>query len=392
MTARLIYHTPESIAGGVSPFDIAISEMIKNEDLRIACPYIGLSYFERMIEKCGSWRLITDVQELLRSNGGDSRDQIVQLILANPERVRHCKDLHAKVLIGQRQALTGSANFTTKGITGRVEVSVLFEVGEQVDELRAWFDLLWSQTKPVLPADLRAYAVTTPQPAWLGAIAPLPCDFPGVAATLLHTAMPPGGSPDAEARLIECLRQAPDRQWADSFLDMANDLLNVTGLQNDDPRLDMAIRREKFLAITIGCRIVLAAFRVDKVQDWEGWKWLMPNYVKPPSHAVVELILPASLAPHIEGLQEAIRHGSYDPRFSGETRENVPRFVSFSKPSVFGFSAEVIEAWKKASLVESDNQDRSNFKKYHQPFFHRAVTDLAYRHRLLDRVFEEATA
>ena len=392
MTARLIYHTPESMAGGVSPFDIAISEMTENEDLRIACPYIGLPYFERMIEKCSSWRLITDVQEWLRSNGGDSRDQIVELILANAERVRHCEDLHAKVLIGERQALTGSANFTMKGITGRVEVSVLFEAGEQVDELRAWFDLLWSETKPVLPADLRAYAVTTPQPDWSRPIAPLPCDFPGVAATLLHTAVALGGSPDAESRLIECLRQAPDRRWADSFLDMANDLLNVTHLQNDDPRLDMAIRREKFLAITIGCRMVLAAFRVDKVQDWEGWKWLVPNYVKPPNHAAVELILPTSMAPHIEGMQDAIRHGSYDPRFSGETRENVPRFVSFSKPSVFGFSPDVIEAWKQASRAECDNQRISNFRKFHQPIFHRAVTDLAYRHRLLDRAFEEITA
>lgn len=142
MTVRLIYHTPESMDGGVSPFDATITDMVEGSELQIACPYLGLSYLQRVIERSSGWRLLTDVEEWLASHAHESRTRIVDFILANRERVRHCKDLHAKVLIAGTRALTGSANFTDKGITGRVEVSVLFDCCEQVEELRAWFELL----------------------------------------------------------------------------------------------------------------------------------------------------------------------------------------------------------------------------------------------------------
>ena len=112
--------------------------MVEGQELCIACPYLGLSYLQRILERANGWRLLTDVQEWLSSHSLDSRGRIVNFVVANTQRIRHCKDLHAKVLIAGTRALAGSANFTDKGVTGRVEVPVLFDGCEEVDELRAW--------------------------------------------------------------------------------------------------------------------------------------------------------------------------------------------------------------------------------------------------------------
>ena len=46
---KLIYHDKESSTRGVSPFDKAVTEIIKNRDISIVCPYIGIDYFDRII-------------------------------------------------------------------------------------------------------------------------------------------------------------------------------------------------------------------------------------------------------------------------------------------------------------------------------------------------------
>ncbi len=384
MTARLIYHTPDSMTGAASPFDTAIMDMTEGQDLQIACPYLGLSYVQRIIERSNAWRLLTDVQEWLTSQDHESRGRIVDFILANRQRVRHCKDLHAKVLIAGTQALTGSANFTEKGITRRVEVSVLFDGCEQVEELRVWFDMLWDCTTPVAEADLRSCATTIPPPVPSVSTILLPCAFPGITSQLRRL-QSVCGSPDAEKRLVIRLRLAPDRQWAESWLDLAKELIEVAGLVEDDDRLVMSIPQGNFLPVTINRRYVLTAFRIDEGQHEKSW--LMPDYTNPPGHAVVELILPSSLKDRIDYLPGAIRHSSFDPGFSGETADNVPRFVSFSMASKFNFDPKVLEGWQEAILDECKHQRLSNFRKYHEPAVYRAATDLEYRKRLLDRTF-----
>lgn len=365
MSAKLIYHTSDSMTGGVSPFDLAVLDMVEGEKVCIACPYLGLSYLERIIERGSGWRLLTDVQEWLASHSHESRTRIVEFILTNHERVRHCKDLHAKVLIAGSKALIGSANFTEKGITGRVEVSVLFKECEQVEELQAWFELVWSQTRPVPANSLRLCVSSLPPPATSSAQSMLPCSFPGVSSRL-HPFGAVSGSENAENDLIERLRQAPDRKWAESYLDLAKELVEITGLGNDDPRLVMSLRQGKFLPVTINRRYVLAA---------------------PLGQAVVELILPASMKAQIEKLPGVIRHGSFAPGFSRETNDNVPRFVSFSMAPKFNFSPEVLEGWQQTLLAERDHGRASPSRRFHEPTVYRAVMDLAFRRHVLDRAF-----
>lgn len=237
---------------------------------------------------------------------------------------------------------------------------------------------------PVVETDLRSCVATMPQPAPSSDTIPLPCTFPGVVAKLRQLDLV-GGSADAEARLIARLRLAPDRQWAESWLDLAKELVEVAGLDADDARLVMSLPQGKFLPITINRRYVLTAFRIDEGQHEK--RWLIPDYNDPPGHAVVELILPASMKDRIDELPGVIRHSSFDPGFAGETADNVPRFISFSAASKFNFAPEVLEGWQEAVLSECDHQRISNFRKYHEPVVYRAATDLDYRRLLLDRAF-----
>ena len=97
---ELIYHTNESISGGISPFDKTIRKICKNQKVHITCPYISIDYIQNILELCPEWKLISDIIEWLRSNTDDSRRKIINFVIDNKDRIRHYPDLHAKVIIG----------------------------------------------------------------------------------------------------------------------------------------------------------------------------------------------------------------------------------------------------------------------------------------------------
>ncbi len=209
MSAELIYHKLDNKHGSVSPFDAAIMGMAEGQELFIACPYLGLDYLNRIVAKADRWRLLTDIEAWLGvSKTAKERKRIKVFILANGEKVHHCKELHAKVLIVGTQALVGSANFTAKGVLKNVELGVRFQDCKQIKELREWFDQLWGMTKPVGNTELHLYVASMPTPAPLSGIVHLKSAFPGIRSTPAQLG-PHNENADAEARLIQCLRCAP---------------------------------------------------------------------------------------------------------------------------------------------------------------------------------------
>ncbi len=384
MPTNLVYHTLETAQNGTSPFDATIMEMVEANDLQITAPYLGLEYLERMIHECNSWQLITDIQAMLSTQSVAKREGFIEFIIANKAMIHHCKDLHAKVLIAGNRALVGSANFTDKGITKRVEMSVSFEDSPEVTVLKSWFNLLWSQTACVEESDLQAFAASLPSPTPAPSTFSLPCAHPGVRSRLLQTSANTG-DPNAEERLIAHLRLAPSRKWADSWLSLANDLIETTRLGPDDDRLVMSLPIGNFLPITINRRYVLCAFR--KVGEGSRRKVLNAENLKSNDRETVELILPADMKSRIPHLSNVIRHSWFDPGFRGETDENVPQFASFSVPEEFEFAPEVLEAWRAACVAECDHQRISNFRRFHEPVVYRAVVDTGYRRNVLDRAF-----
>ncbi len=146
MTVELVYHRE---GDATSPFDARAIGIARNADLRIACPYLTLDYLRRLIGVSASWRLLTEIEEWLASLGRDERRSARDFIVENERQIRHAAGLHAKVLIGARGALIGSANFTTSGIQRRTEMAVFVDDEPNQLELVNWFDAQWNQAKHI---------------------------------------------------------------------------------------------------------------------------------------------------------------------------------------------------------------------------------------------------
>lgn len=152
--ATLLYHL-----NGVteSPFDAAIVRVARSGPVRIVSPYIGVTYLQRIVSISPGWRLLSDVEEWLRSLSTRDRPKAWVFIRENLEQIHHVPALHAKAVIADSLAVMGSANLTHKGILGRTELGMLLDDPALVTELCIWFDGLWAITTPPLVDEASAF-------------------------------------------------------------------------------------------------------------------------------------------------------------------------------------------------------------------------------------------
>jgi len=349
--AELIYHNP-SDRSGQSPFDASIREITNGGEVLIACPYIALDYLEEITDQADSWFLLTDVGEWLSIHNRSNREAIQNFLIDHRDQVRHVKNLHAKVVLGNDQALIGSANFTTKGLTGRTEMSVLIDEQDMVDELTDWFETVWSVYNPPEIDRVKTYVETTddaPSPAQTQSTVSFPSDkSPGTAS--LNTSsgtedaidIEPG---DSHADLVQRVAEAPSPEWAYSYLKLANELLSEIGLSNDDPRLLMSLPQAGTLPITVNNRYALVAFREEQSRT--------------------ELILPSD-APETEAyVEDADYSGRFDPIY-GEDESETPWFVGFDGLPQQPVDDTFRDLWVQAVKDEMERATASPYKKYHE--------------------------
>lgn len=150
---KLLYH-PHGSTKAVSPFDTAIMAAASGQAVRLVCPYIGLSYLQRILAQCSGWQLITDVREWCGSAGSREVGPLLAFLGENVDQVRHLEGVHAKTVIGGRAAYLGSANLTHAGILARTELGVSVAQPELLAELREWFDGLWASADALQDHDL----------------------------------------------------------------------------------------------------------------------------------------------------------------------------------------------------------------------------------------------
>lgn len=152
--STLLYHPPDNPVEE-SPFDRAILELAKGRDVKIVSPYISLSYLERIIGVSQSWRLISDVLEWLSATPSRERNAVYEFLKCHEGLVHHYPAIHAKTVISQAAAYTGSANLTDAGVLRRTEFGVVLREKAQIDEIHRWFAALWAQTSPPSLAGVR---------------------------------------------------------------------------------------------------------------------------------------------------------------------------------------------------------------------------------------------
>lgn len=153
---KLLHHTTESTTG-ISPFDEAILQVSASGSIKIACPYVGIAYLERVIGVSREWQLISDVEEWLSSLRPRERAKAWAFIQVNISRIRNLKGLHAKTVIGPIQAYIGSANLTNMGIYGRTELGVLIDDPANIAQLHVWFGHLWVYSDPLDLSEVQRY-------------------------------------------------------------------------------------------------------------------------------------------------------------------------------------------------------------------------------------------
>jgi hypothetical protein len=238
--------------------------------------------------------------------------------------------------------------------------------------MQAWFDLLWNRTAPVGETELRACVAAMPSPTSSSGCPPLPCLFPGVRSRLKEFGTELGENAEVEARLIERLSElAPDRQWAENYLDLVQELVEVAGLSNDDPRLAMTIPKRKVeLPVNINKRYILFAFRAAD------------------GTPALQLILPASMREGVTSHPAFIEYGyQFKAWPRGEAEAGAPFLATFDSVSRSDLGEQVLSSWREALLAECGHARGSLYRRYHEPVVYSAATDIHYRQRLLDRAF-----
>ncbi|EMA48785.1 hypothetical protein C448_02913 [Halococcus morrhuae DSM 1307] len=362
---EIVHHTDESAAGGVSPFDAAIREIVADEEVLFASPYITLDYLDGVLDDTASWRLLTDMEAWLDNYRRSERETIREFVARHPERIRDVRNLHAKAVIGETGALVGSANLTRTGLGRRDELGVRFDDPERIVELREWFEGLWTENSPAkLDAiDERIQTSSSiPSSASASSATSIPSESRRVSATIAKSS-PEKRTGDGYDRLINRLTKAPCREWAAEHLELMRELIEISGLDDEDKQLVTSIPSSGTeIRLIIGNRVVFGF--VGKTGNW------------------TRFIIPDDYENIGELLQSVPRN--YD--FKGESAPHLPAVTDGlhrARQTLFR------KAWIEATLNEIGRYETSPYRdRSHEPAVYRAAVDHDYRERILDEAFD----
>lgn len=390
---ELVYHDPSDRTGS-SPFDEAIKNITENEDVLVACPYIEPDYLKEVTQRTESWRLLTDVQEWLSIHGHTKREEVHEFLVRNNDHVRHVTDLHAKIVISNSRALIGSANFTTKGLTGRTEMSVLINEKDKLDELTQWYEKLWSIYQPPDTEKIEEYIKTsssTPSPARNRSDVSFSSDASPGDAYLSYSGNEETESEDSESeeghgKLVETVSEAYSPGWIDSYFDLLDDLISATGLSNEDPRLVTSLPQDGRIPVSINNRYVLVAMRragsAGRGEYRDSYKELVEEYSE---RATVGFLLGADTKE--EYLENADYYFPFYA-FSDEKENETPHYVEYIGTPDRMTSRKFKRIWIDAACREIDRAEASPHKKHHEPLVYEAARNRDYRQRVVEEAFE----
>ena len=365
---RLIYHLPEE-NNTRSPFDIAIIDLIKNKSIKVACPYIGLDYFQNsIVNQCNDFSLLTDVNELFFSCRNDSAiEELMSFIHDNSERIRHISGLHSKVIISDTKAFFGSANLTKSGITERNELSAVINNHADIALLDTWFDTWW-RIGSILDVDSIQKKLRENKKDFL-----LPnkmkislIDSKRLIKTTYELLKSENKQMDLtqnEESLINFLKHWDNKDWMSSYFDLAKHILQKYNIEVNDQRLCISFRRDKYrIPITIGQRYILA-----------------PHYRKQNS---IGLIMPIKY-----DVENTKNEGAFLTTYFTKNKSNDVAWVHYDKGiGKFHFNSITFKEWEYAVEEELNKSKISSFRKYHQPILYKFIVDENYRKAIIDEL------
>jgi hypothetical protein len=392
---ELIYHNPVD-RSGISPFDRVIRDITEDEEVLIACPYIAPEYLEDVTDQTDDWFLLTDVGDWLSIHGRRNREVIHEFLVEKRDRVRHVEDLHAKVVIGDDRALVGSANFTTKGLTDRTEMFVLLDEEDTIEELTEWFETVWSIYNPPETERVQEYIETTsstPSPAQTrSSVSFSSGESPGKASLVTSASsdvVVDDEHEDSHTKLVERVSNAPGPDWIDSYFDLLDDLISVTGLSDDDPRLVTSLPQDSRIPVSINNRYVLVAMRRAGSEGRGEYRGDYNERVQEHNRWATTGFILGSDANDVDELVElADYHFPFDP-LSGEDETDTPHYVEYIGSPDKRVTREFKQAWLDAATQEVDRATSSPYKRHHESVVYEAARNQEYREKVIREAFEQ---
>jgi 5-methylcytosine-specific restriction protein A len=187
---------------------------------------------------------------------------------------------------------------------------------------------------------------------------------------------------EIQDRILEKLQFAESREWINLYFDLAKEILQVTGLKNEDPRLSISLSPKNgrwFFPVNINNRYVIAMRRGEKVDKQVRWGvgMIFSSYVN-------DLL-------QLENSINIRKWGHFD-NLPGE-KTTPPSYLTFDNiyevVSLLNSSEPVKKCWHDALFAEVNRAKASPFRKFHQPEVYRFVMDDNFRNEILDRKFKQ---
>lgn len=360
---KLIYHNIDD-SDQYSPFDCELVKLANEQNLCLVSPYIGLPYLKRLTKISKSWRLITDFEAWIISHPNkNQRLEICDFINDHFDNIKHISDIHAKVLITDNSAFLGSANFTDNGILVRTEMSVSFSEQEKVDELKNWFQSLWSIAIDFTQKQLYDFIIQNenakPQPK----IKKLKSPFPNQKrkSTLVPLDSFPKTDKDYEIELIKAIKETKkDRIWLNKYFDLVKEILTDLEVEANSPKITMSITKDLKMPISFGQRYIVC-----------------PRHRKD----TIGLILPLEFRDIISDYPTAVINDDY---FYDKKKNQEALWVDFESDIILTDDTFLFAQWKNATRAELDRTMYSGFRKAHNPFYYKAAMDYSYRQTIIE--------
>lgn len=366
---QLIYHKDGIVT---SPFDVAITNVIKDNDISVICPYIGINYFNRITSIAKSWKLITDVEEwILSYHDEKSRLEIINFIKENKDRIHHIRNVHAKVILTGYQAILGSANFTYNGIRSKIEISILIQDEILNSELYEWFGSIWEKSKNISVEELEKYYNSIKTIYQNNPRSDKNCSLSSpksIRTKLVNLGLDNliisinENNQEVEERLIKILKYYPNKEWIERYFDLVKTMIDRFEIKNDDGRISMVIPKSgRRLPVNVGQR------------------WVIRPYV----NGEIGMIMPLEYNEiHFEKDGANEKSGYFYTN-----KKQVARWIHFDRKDGLILSNQIAKYWLDAVDSELKRTKISGRRFAHQSLFFELVTNLKYRKEILNKAF-----
>ena len=377
-TFKLVYQSAATAADERdTTFERSLNAIVEtSKELRLVSPYLSVEVLENLTNQRDFW-LITDLDAC------GVGDELKDFLYRHKDRIRSVRGVHAKVVLGDNSALLGSANLTRNGLCRRFEMACEIHDGEQLEELRAWFDDLWKRGAKAIDGERIEQARERTSRSKAAEQDPIEIEQLPKTGTVTwlesRTSKGPHHDSDLPSDIEELAGQlgslTRSANEARRILERFNEVFEwLESAESDlspeeDPRIHMNFGGSKAISITVGQRYVVW---VDRKEGRREFGMLLDNF----------------------DVAERWVEARDDVRCDAFTVNREPDVPSFYWPidDIENLPQDVIRSWRGGIEDQFERSNASSYRESKRPSLYGIVRDPAKRARVVELAYREPSA